>query len=289
MNPTRVLIVDDEPGYAQLLASRLSRTGWSIADASSGEAALQILQRDEIDILASDYLMLDGMDGAELVHSAIAFRPNLYSIIFTGWKERDFAVQALRAGVSEFLDKTDRLDDDLEQAIRRGIQMISLSRLGHQLLESDDERRVFDLLIECLANLGRFDGFCLAVLSCHDECRVERAVDLKTRTDYTPSEFGRPDSAYRYVIEQQAVYLPPVFAPPDRVLQPFFETSKSIAVVPLTLKGERGALGIEHQEPNRLTVEDVRFLNYVAQWISLALERLLQQQERVRKSIAPHN
>ncbi|MGZ5444860.1 MAG: ATP-binding protein [Thermoanaerobaculia bacterium] len=282
MNPISVLIVDDEPGYADVLASCLSDTGWTIHTATSGEVALEILLWQPMDVLASDFLMPDGIDGAQLVNSALALQPNLYSIIFTGWNDRDFAVQSLRAGVSEFIDKTARLDEDLQRAIRRGIQTITLSRLGHRLLEAERESGIFDLLIDSLSGLMEFDGCCLAVLTQQETCRVERAVDLRTGKDYGTGQLDQPDSAYRYVIEQQAVYLPPLFAPPDRSLRPFFETSQSIAVVPLMLKGERGALGIEHQKPNRLGAEDVRFLNQIAQWICLAIENLIQRQERIR-------
>jgi signal transduction histidine kinase/FixJ family two-component response regulator len=282
VNPVRVLVVDDHPGYAEMIVSRLSTTGWSMSVATSGEEALEILQREEIEILASDFHILPGINGAELVAAAVAFQPDLYCIIFTGFHERKAAVDALRAGVSEFLDKSERMEYDLADAIRRGIQSITLSRLGRQLLETDDEQQIFDILMTSLADIGRFDGSCLAVLSRHAVCTVERAVNLRTRETLRQARLERPDSAYRYVIDEQVVYLPPLIQPAGRTLTPFFETSQSIAIVPLILKGERGALGIELTEAKRLGIEDVRLLNQLARSISLALEMVHQQQERLR-------
>jgi signal transduction histidine kinase len=282
MNPTRVLIVDDEPGFAAVLAASLEDAGWHIMVATSGEEALRIMQEEPVDVLASDYLMPDGMDGAELVNKALAVLPNLYSIIFTGWGERDAAIQALRAGVAGFLDKGPRLDEELEPAIRRGIQMVTLTRLGRQLLETDRENDILDLLIDSLDKLGRFHGCCIAILKQEQGCRVERAIDLQTGETYGSEQLDQADSAYRYVIEEQTVYLPPLFEPAGRELRPYFETSHSIAVVPLTVKGEPGALGIEHRELNRFGVEDIRILRQIGQWVTLAFDRLHQQQERVR-------
>ena len=281
MNPTTVLIVDDHPGYADILASRLRDTGWTIRTATSAEAALEILQRETVDILASDFRLLQ-MNGAELVKRALALQPELYSIIFTGWQEREFAVESLRAGVSDFIDKSARIDADLRRAIQRGIEAVTISRLGRKLLEAETETEIFDQLIASLMSLSEFDGCCLAVLAPTDSFRIARAVDLNNGEEYSTATIEQTDSAYRYVIAQQLVYLPPLFMPTAGTLRPFFDRSQSIAVVPLTLRGKKGALGIEHQHKDRVGVEDVRLLNHIAQWISLAVERLHQQHERVR-------
>lgn len=280
MSTITILIVDDEVLPRDYLAERLSKEGWTIQKAKSGEEALKVLQAEPIDILVSDFRMPPGIDGSELVNQAVAFKPDLYSIIVTSYyNERDNVMKSLEAGVAAFLEKT---PDQLTAAVRRGIQTITLTRIGRQLLELNREEDILDLIVESLARVKDFDGCCLAVRGRQQICRVERAVDFRTGTELDHNEIDNADSAYRYVIESGHAYFPPFFVSAERTLRPFVADSNSIAVVPLVLKaGEKGALGIEHRDPNRLGIEDLRFLNQIASWVSLAMGRLTQL-ERVR-------
>jgi signal transduction histidine kinase/FixJ family two-component response regulator len=278
-----ILVVDDDVLALDFLASRLSAEGWSTRKAKSGEEALNILQAEPIDILVSDFLMNPGIDGSVLVDRAVAFKPDLYSIIFTSYYDnRQNAIKSLEAGVAAFLEKTSQLPDQLTAAVRRGIQTITLTGIGRQLLELNREEDILDLIVESLARVKDFDGCCLAVRGRQQICRVERAVDFRTGAELDHHDIEKVDSAYRYVIETERAYFPPFFVPAERTLLPFVSDSKSIAVVPLVLKaGEKGALGIEHRDANRLGIEDLRFLNQIASWVSLAMARLTQR-ERVR-------
>ena len=278
MEAIRVLIVDDIDGYAEILASRLEHTGWAFVTATSGMEALRLLQGSEpIDVLATDFLMPE-LDGAQLVNRALALKPDLYTIVFTAWNDRDYAVKSLSVGADAFLDKTDYLDSELEEAIRLGVQRITLSRIGRQLLEVKQEDQIFEHLFAALGRLRAFDGCCLAVRGASgDVCRVERAIDLKSGKELPAGVTVDEDSAYRYVIENGTAYLPPIFQP-ERHLTSFQPESHSIVVVPLTLyEGESGALGIEHHEENRLGIDDLHFLSQIVDWISMAMAKLTQQ------------
>ena len=277
MRSTRVLIVDDHPFFAETLASRIRAPGREIRTATSGEKALTAIQGDSrIDILASDFLMPGGLDGAELVNRALAVRPEIFTIIFTGYKERDHAIKALHAGVDVFLDKNQEIDQHLEQAIERGIRRISLKEIDRALPHLDAEEEILDIVLQRIGRSRDFDRCCLAVRGPGGEsCHVERAVDLANGSRLPGEEIEETDSAYRYVIEAERVYLPPLFEPAGRRLVPYFQDSRSIVAVPLILfAGERGALGIESRRLAHFKIADLRFLNQVAYWLSLALERL---------------
>jgi signal transduction histidine kinase/CheY-like chemotaxis protein len=266
-----ILIVDDEREYAELLAERLESEGWDIRTASSAQEAQHILQHEPIDILASDFRLEDKMTGAELVNRALAFKPNLYSIIFTAHDDRAYVLKSLDVGVAAFLQKIPSLDDDLKAAI-------TLTRIGEQLLELDTEDEILELIVQSLAQLKEFDGCCLVVRGDQEICRVERAVDFRSGEELTHQPIEDSESAYRYVIDAGRAYLPPLFTPAGKVLRSFTAGSCSIAVVPLVLKGGvKGALGIEHRDENRLGVEDLRFLSQIAHWVSLAMSKLTQQ------------
>jgi signal transduction histidine kinase len=168
----------------------------------------------------------------------------------------------------------------MAQAIRRGIQQVAIERMGRKLLELEDKKDVLDLVFRTLRDLERFDGFCLATRRAEGEtCRVERAIDLRSGAELPTHSALSADSAYRYVIDSGKVFLPPIFANAGR--RPLFEDSQSIIVVPLL--GEQSALGIEHREPGRFKIDDLRFLQRLAQWVSLALANIRILRERRRR------
>lgn len=282
--PLTMLIVDDTKGYARVLASRMENEGLEILTATSGEEALRILESGKaIDILASDFSMHPGMDGAELVNRSLAIKPELYTIIFTAYTDREYAIKSLRAGVHAFIYKTKSLEDDFRQAIRRAVQRLMMDRFGRQLIGLFSQEQVFDLVFEALRKLNRFGG-CVFTVWGQDRSgyKLQRAENLRTGEKVYGRSRADEQSAYRWVMETERSYFPPVFGPTDRELQPYHSSSCSILIVPIKLQNDdRGALGIEHEAEKRLDIDDLRFLNRLATWVSLAMERLTEQ-NRVR-------
>lgn len=74
--PARVLVVDDEPGIAELLQDLLEAAGHAVTTASSGAEALQCLQAEPFDLIVSDLRMPD-IDGAALWREVSARQPAL--------------------------------------------------------------------------------------------------------------------------------------------------------------------------------------------------------------------
>src|SRR5689334_12352126 len=78
----RLLLVDDEPDNLDALA-RLFRRGYSIATATSGEAALELLEKERFEVLLTDQRM-PGMSGSELCARARTVAPAMIRMIVTG-------------------------------------------------------------------------------------------------------------------------------------------------------------------------------------------------------------
>jgi signal transduction histidine kinase len=271
-----ILLVDDEPELTEAVGLNLRDEGWEVVTARSGPGALELLgARQDVEILATDFNMPE-MDGAELVNKALALRPDLYTIVFTGWEDRNYAIRALRVGADDFIDKEQDFGAKLNQAIRRGFQEAALGRMGRQLLRVETEREVLDLAVRTLSDIGRFDGFCLAVRGwAGDSYRIERAIDLRTGNDFEARDPLSTDSAYRHVIQTRKIFYPPISSVEGRRLEPYLRNSRSIIVVPVLVHdSEQGALGIEHHGNDKFKIEDLRFLLQMAQWISLAMEKI---------------
>ena len=81
-----VLVVEDNTEVRELASATISGLGYRVLEASNGPAALDILQRDcTIDLLFSDVVLPDGMNGFELVHKARAVRSGLRALMTSGY------------------------------------------------------------------------------------------------------------------------------------------------------------------------------------------------------------
>jgi len=104
--PITVLIVDNEPGFAELAGEMLERERDSITAlaATNGREALSLLERREVDCIVSDYEMPE-MTGLELLEAVREDDPDLPFVLFTGRGSEEIASEAIAAGVTQYLQK----------------------------------------------------------------------------------------------------------------------------------------------------------------------------------------
>jgi CheY-like chemotaxis protein len=80
-----ILLVEDEVFLRELLTENLQDAGYSVSEASDGNAGLEALQSDRrIDVLLSD-IKLPDMDGYQIAQAGRALRPDLKVILMTGY------------------------------------------------------------------------------------------------------------------------------------------------------------------------------------------------------------
>jgi two-component system chemotaxis sensor kinase CheA len=100
----KVLIVDDEPDWLAMLASAVKAAGFAAVAAGSAEEALERIHGEPLFLVLSD-LMLPEADGIELCRRVRAERPDLPFVLVTGKADRDRAIEGLRAGITDIVDK----------------------------------------------------------------------------------------------------------------------------------------------------------------------------------------
>ncbi len=133
----RVLIVDDEANARTALAEILREEGYQVETAADGFKALPKLEEFAPDALVTDLLM-PGMDGLELMRRALAEDPDRAVIVTTAFGAVDSAVQAMRAGASDYLTKpihVDALTQQLDRALERRRLRAEVGQLRRRLHE----------------------------------------------------------------------------------------------------------------------------------------------------------
>jgi ActR/RegA family two-component response regulator len=122
----RILIVDDEPDFLESVEWQLKKRGYLVFTAGSGDAALDIIRKKCIDALVVD-IRMPGMDGIELIRLAAGIDADLQSIIMTGHGGIKTAIEAMKLGAINYLQKPAGVEE-LDFAIRKGIEKRDLIR-----------------------------------------------------------------------------------------------------------------------------------------------------------------
>jgi two-component system NtrC family response regulator len=127
MTDARLLIVDDEPHYRQLLSERLSRRGWATFTAGNADEALSIVETVGVDVALID-IMMAGMDGLTLFEHLRGLDPAIEGIVLTGHANVDTAIKAMKLGAFDYLSKPYKLSE-LEIVVDRAFER---RRLNHR-------------------------------------------------------------------------------------------------------------------------------------------------------------
>ena len=147
-----LLLVDDEPAILDLLGRQLTNRHFKTYTAPSGNDAVALLIKHEIDILVTDVRM-PGMNGIELIGKAKEINPAIETIVITGHGDLDTALSAMRFGAYNFLPKPVGISE-LSITLDNCVEKITLKReVDNQkdaLQKANDglEKRVLERTLE---------------------------------------------------------------------------------------------------------------------------------------------
>jgi len=99
-----VLIVDDEPSVRQTLSEWMRKKNFHVFEAEGGRQAMEMIQRDDPDIVISDVVM-PGMNGIQLLKEAKAVKADTPFLMISGYPSRSTAVDIMKYGASDYLPK----------------------------------------------------------------------------------------------------------------------------------------------------------------------------------------
>ena len=116
----RLLLVDDEKGFVQVLAKRLTKRGIKVSQAFSGSEGIRLRRRSDFDVAVLD-LKLEDMDGIEILKIFKKMDPHMPVIMLTGHGSEKASQEGLRYGAFDYLTKPHELAelvDKIHEAVR---------------------------------------------------------------------------------------------------------------------------------------------------------------------------
>jgi DNA-binding NtrC family response regulator len=144
MTPS-ILLVDDESTTQDTLGMFLETKGYRVATAGSGKEALTRIESEEFDVIVTDVVM-PGVSGLEVLERSRALNPAAAVVIITGHATVEMAIEALRRGAWDYLQKPFVLDD-LALCVRRLLHRRAESQASQARLPSPAPIPAEELLV----------------------------------------------------------------------------------------------------------------------------------------------
>ena len=120
----RVLVADDEERIRILLEANLESAGYEVVLAPDGRAALEILAKEDLDAVLTD-MNMPGATGLDVIDSARRrFGPKFPIIVITAYGSVTNAVEAMRHGATDYLEKPFDMSD-LRSCLSKWLEMAS--------------------------------------------------------------------------------------------------------------------------------------------------------------------
>ncbi len=143
-----LLIIDDEENMRHMLEALLSRNGYIIKSAGSGQEALELVQNDTFDFILCD-IRMPGMSGLEFMKSASGKILNSTVIMMSAYGSVDLAIEAMKEGAYDFISKPFKTDEVL-LTLKKAEERELLKKENRALREELEEERgtkEFDAII----------------------------------------------------------------------------------------------------------------------------------------------
>ncbi len=133
-----ILVVDDEGAIRYSISKTLQRVGYQVQTASSGEEALDMMQKQDYDVVLTD-IRMPGLSGVELLAKIKERAPDAVVILLTGYANLESAIESLRLGAHDYLTKpssSQSIRDSVSQGVERARNLKSRRMLLRTIQEN---------------------------------------------------------------------------------------------------------------------------------------------------------
>jgi DNA-binding NtrC family response regulator len=144
--PYRLLIVEDEPLMRSIIVQLARSEGYEVMEAPSAEVALNIFEKEKIDLAILDLNLTSGGSGLDLLRKMRELDPEVMGIIVTAYASVESAVEALHRGAYDYITKP-FANDHLKKVMRNALEGKALFRENRFLRQELREKYRFESII----------------------------------------------------------------------------------------------------------------------------------------------
>jgi two-component system, NtrC family, response regulator PilR len=144
-----VLVCDDERSIRELLEIALRKEGHKVETVNSGELAIRKIESARYDVIVTD-IKMPSINGIEVLKHAHRVSPEAAVVLITAAGDFDSAVQAVKSGAFDYIQKTpNALVDEVKVSISRAAEVIELRRQNQAYRRDAASRNSLDNIIGC--------------------------------------------------------------------------------------------------------------------------------------------
>jgi two-component system, NtrC family, response regulator PilR len=140
-----ILVIDDEEVLQDVLTSLIQREGHSTLTARTGEEGLELLQREEVDLVVLD-LMLPGVGGQEVLRQIRQRDPDQVVVVITAYSSIESAIEAMKNGAFHYIPKPFK-NEEVLLTLKKGLDQRRLTIENRSLREQLKQRFGFDQIL----------------------------------------------------------------------------------------------------------------------------------------------
>ena len=154
-DPYKILIVDDELSMREFLEIMLTKEGYQVVTAESGERACDILDHEDFQLVVTD-IRMDGMDGIGVLKKVKAINSDTPVVMISAFSSAENAVEAMKEGAFDYVPKPFKVKD-LKRVVKEALKSAMAPRqeetvsekklhFGNLIGESPQMKKVYDLI-----------------------------------------------------------------------------------------------------------------------------------------------
>ena len=145
LDPEKIIVIDDEQNLREGAKRILSRMDFTVFLAPTGDAGLEIIEKEPVGIVLLD-MKMPGMPGMEVLKNIMAMERGIIVIVITGYATIETAIEAMKIGAYDFIPKPYE-PDQLRIIVSRARDSIKLKQKADRLAEKQ-KRTLADLHTE---------------------------------------------------------------------------------------------------------------------------------------------
>jgi two-component system response regulator HydG len=199
----KILIIDDDKDLCFVLKRFLSKHGFEVIEATSGKAALEILETLEPDLILCDF-RLEDMSGSSILKKIKEKNPSVPVIIITGYSNIKTAVEVMKLGAMDYVTKP-LLPDEILLTIRKALSKSAEDKAGGAAVPVPAETADDDLLSKedkLAVNAKRLSEANYIFGDSPDFKNILNQIDLVAPTNYSIIIYGESGSGKEVIAQE---------------------------------------------------------------------------------------